>query len=107
MLRRNHSFTHIFFLTRVNSLDCTIIYRKRREAFWSAKVLFRFLKWIYYKAKEEHRPETENPDEVQEAEIIIAKHRNGPTGKVMLGFQPSFARFRNLERPTFKIHNED
>ncbi len=52
----------------------------------------------YYKAKEEHRPENENPDEVQEAEVIIAKHRNGPTGKIMLGFQPSYARYRNLER---------
>ncbi|CAN5504445.1 replicative DNA helicase [soil metagenome] len=52
----------------------------------------------YYKAKEDHRPETENPDEVQEAEVIIAKHRNGPVGKVRLGFQPAYARYRNLAR---------
>ncbi len=52
----------------------------------------------YYKAKEEHRPEIENPDEVQEAEIIIAKHRNGPTGKVILGFQPAYARYRSIAR---------
>lgn len=52
----------------------------------------------YYAAKEEHRPEVENPDEVQQAEIIIAKHRNGPTGKVLVGFQPAYARYRNLER---------
>jgi replicative DNA helicase len=52
----------------------------------------------YYKAKEEHREEFTNPDEAQEAEIIVAKHRNGPTGKVILGFQPSYARFVLLER---------
>jgi len=56
----------------------------------------------YYKAKEEHRPENENYEEVQEAEVIIAKHRNGPTGKVILGFQPSFARYRNIDRSSFR-----
>jgi replicative DNA helicase len=52
----------------------------------------------YYKAKEERRNEITNYDEVQPAEVIVAKHRNGPTGKVILGFQPSYARFRNLEK---------
>ncbi|HYJ60482.1 MAG TPA: replicative DNA helicase [Actinomycetota bacterium] len=34
----------------------------------------------------------------REAEIIIAKHRNGPTGKVMLHFEPSLTQFRNAAR---------
>ena len=51
----------------------------------------------YYKAKEERRVESESPDDVEVAEVIIAKHRNGPVGKVKLGFQPAYARFRNLE----------
>jgi replicative DNA helicase len=61
----------------------------------------------YYKAKEEHKPEIQSTDEVQEAEVIIAKHRNGPVGKVMLGFQPAFARYRNLERSSGYSSSED
>ena len=61
----------------------------------------------YYKAKEEHRPENEQWDEVQEAEVIIAKHRNGPVGKVMLGFQPAYARYRNLDRSSGYSQPED
>jgi replicative DNA helicase len=34
---------------------------------------------------------------VEEAEVIIAKHRNGPTGKVIVGFEPNYARFVNLK----------
>lgn len=47
--------------------------------------------------KEGTRPQHEYGT-TDEAEIIIAKHRNGPTGKVILGFQSDFARFVNLER---------
>ena len=35
-------------------------------------------------------------DHVEEAEVIIAKHRSGPVGKVSLGFQASCARYRSL-----------
>ncbi len=51
----------------------------------------------YYKAKQAPVEQDYDPDRVEEAEIIIAKHRNGPTGKVMLGFQPNYARFVNLK----------
>ena len=53
----------------------------------------------YYKQKELPPEERDfDPGRTEESEIIIAKHRNGPTGKVVLGFQPSYARFVNLTR---------
>jgi replicative DNA helicase len=33
------------------------------------------------------------------AEILIAKHRNGPTGKVLLTFLPEYAKFANYQNP--------
>ena len=50
----------------------------------------------YYKSRE-HRDETPahvvDPDHAERADIIIAKHRNGPTGVVQLAFQPTYALF--------------
>lgn len=37
-------------------------------------------------------------DKVEEAELIVAKQRNGPTGKVLVAFHPHYARFDNLAR---------
>jgi len=44
---------------------------------------------------EYYNPETQNKGE---AEILIAKQRNGPTGKVTLLFQPNITKFRNPAR---------
>lgn len=48
-----------------------------------------------------YRDEYYNPDTPDRgiAEIIITKHRNGPTGTVKLLFEPQFTRFRNLAAP--------
>ncbi len=43
---------------------------------------------------EVYNPETERPNI---ADIIVAKHRNGPIGTVSLYFQPSLTRFRDLD----------
>ncbi|HLI16381.1 MAG TPA: replicative DNA helicase [Acidimicrobiales bacterium] len=47
-----------------------------------------------------YRDEVYNPDTTERgaAEVIIAKHRNGPTGVVHLGFVGNFARFVNMAR---------
>jgi replicative DNA helicase len=48
-----------------------------------------------------YRDEYYSPDTPDRgiAEIIITKHRNGPTGVVKLLFDPQFTRFRNLASP--------
>ncbi len=47
-----------------------------------------------------YRDEYYNPDSDKKgiAEIIVAKQRNGPTGKIELGFLKEFTRFVNLAR---------
>lgn len=52
----------------------------------------------YYKRR--HDGDAWGPNEIDDntAEIIVAKHRNGPTGTVKLAFLPEYARFENLAR---------
>ena len=38
------------------------------------------------------------PDDEARAELILAKHRNGPTGSIKLSFEPSLTQFRNAAR---------
>jgi len=44
-----------------------------------------------------HRDDMD-PEKKREAELILAKHRNGPTGNVRLHFEPSLTMFRNAAR---------
>ncbi|MGI0494905.1 replicative DNA helicase [Alkalinema pantanalense CENA528] len=48
-----------------------------------------------------YRDEYYNKDTVDRgvAEVIISKHRNGPTGTVKLLFEPQYTQFRNLAAP--------
>ena len=34
--------------------------------------------------------------EIEEVEVIIGKHRSGPTGTIKLGFRPSYQQFVNI-----------
>jgi replicative DNA helicase len=49
-----------------------------------------------------YRPEYYDPNTSDRgiAEVIIAKHRNGPTGTVRLLFESQYTQFRNLADPT-------
>jgi len=54
----------------------------------------------YYKMKEAFNVEGgDRPEqaEMEETEIIVGKHRNGPTGMVKVGFLPQFAKFVDLD----------
>ncbi len=59
-------------------------------------VIFIYRDEVYYSSQKEwedaHLGETYPPP----AEIIIAKHRNGPTGQVNLRFIPKLAKFENI-----------
>ncbi len=53
----------------------------------------------YYKAKEEGADEQQGNrdyEKIEETELILAKHRSGPTGKVFVGFIPQYTRFENM-----------
>jgi replicative DNA helicase len=60
-------------------------------------ILFIYRDEYYYKSEEEWvaaHPDREYPRE--EADVIIAKHRNGPTGRIKLRFRHTLAKFENL-----------
>jgi replicative DNA helicase len=60
-------------------------------------VLFIYRDEYYYKTEEEWiaaHPDREYPRE--EADVIIAKHRNGPTGRVKMRFRQNLARFESI-----------
>jgi len=44
-----------------------------------------------------HRDDAD-PEKKREAELIIAKHRNGPTASIKLNFEPSLTQFRTAAR---------
>jgi replicative DNA helicase len=46
-----------------------------------------------------HRDDAD-PEKKKLAELIVAKHRNGPTGSIPLSFEPALTQFRNATRDT-------
>lgn len=61
-------------------------------------VAFIYREDMYTKRDEWERREPSKPYPENIAEIIVAKHRNGPTGTVPLYFRSDVVRFENLER---------
>lgn len=64
-------------------------------------VLFIYRDDIYYSKEEwlkQHPDKTDNEYPKGIAEIIVAKHRNGPVGTVNLRFRDRTAKFESLER---------
>ena len=50
----------------------------------------------YYASREEWEREPPDATYPPPTELIVAKHRNGPTGTIHLKFQPNLARFENV-----------
>jgi replicative DNA helicase len=71
----------------------------------------------YYKMKEAVTQESEQEadrerrergeEKIEEAELIIAKQRNGPTGKVSVAFHPKYTRFDNLAKDFQRARDEE
>jgi len=59
-------------------------------------VMFIYRDEMYYTKEEwqNQHPDKEYPREI--ADIIIAKHRNGPTGQMKLRFRHNLAKFENI-----------
>ena len=52
--------------------------------------------WMRFSYRDEYyNKDTEHPNE---AEVIIAKQRNGPIGTVNLAWLPNYTKFANLQR---------
>ena len=47
----------------------------------------------------------EQSERPNQADIIVAKHRNGPTGAVTLHFNKALTKFGNLKRETFSLND--
>jgi replicative DNA helicase len=47
----------------------------------------------------------EQSERPNQADIIIAKHRNGPTGVVTLHFNKALTKFGNLKRETYSLND--
>ena len=60
-----------------------------REAYYKMKEMFN--------AAEEEGSERPQRAEMEETELIVGKHRNGPTGTVKVGFMPQYAKFVELD----------
>ncbi len=52
---------------------------------------------LFIYRKDKNQPNVQ-PDEENTAEIIIAKHRNGPTGTIKLKFDPDKVTFRSIDK---------
>ncbi len=62
-----------------------------------ADVVMMLHREAYYHLNEEWR--AENPEKINQAEVILAKQRNGPTGTVKLTFDSKTTRFEDYHAP--------
>lgn len=72
-----------------------------------ADVVMLLYRDMYYKMRTEGHKYERSPEDIEVAEIIVSKHRNGDVGTVYLGFQPSFVRYLNIDEESKKRYLQD
>jgi len=63
-------------------------------------VMFIYRDEVYYHSQQEWEDAHPGEPYPPPAEVIIAKHRNGPTGQIYLHFKPTLAKFENIANIT-------
>lgn len=83
---REHKIPQLSDLRESGSIeaDADIVLMLYREQYYNE----RDPKWL-----EENPDYDRSPDRVESTDVIIAKHRNGPTGVIRVPFHPTYARF--------------
>ncbi len=61
-------------------------------------VMFIYREKYYERKQGQFEADRDDPSTAEPTELSIAKHRNGPTGTVLLGFQPVYTRFTLLDQ---------
>ena len=90
--------------TRQNKRPMMMDIRESGSVEAEADIILFIYRREYYRRKALGEQQSFDDQRCEVAEIIIAKQRNGPTGTVLFGFQPSMTRFTLLDEDSKRAY---